>query len=337
MKTIKLSALALIAFFSIAFSSCNEEEATPLGIPNPAASSIAAQLSAIPDYSILKQALVKTDLLTTLTESGEYTLFAPKNASFTTFLAANGFANIDAVPTVALKQILLYHVLPGRKSSDNIETPIGYYKTLAFDASSLDFLSLYIYRTAPLAASIPKINGSVNAVGANINASNGVIIVVDKVIPFQTVVSMLSLNPDLSKLVTLATDGTQADVVTALTTTATKTVFAPTNDAFTAALTTTSTTTGFLVGNVTQPNVNSVLKYHVTAGSQKASTLTNGLIVNTFLTMPTLKTFKISNVSGVVKIIDAANLPVVKAVTTADITCTDGIIHIIDGVLNPIL
>lgn len=332
MKTIKLSALALIAFFSIAISSCNEEEVTPLGIPNPAASSIAAQFTAFPDYSILKQALVKTDLLTTLTEPGEYTIFAPKNAAFTAFLTANSYANIDAVPTAALKQILLYHVLPGRKSSDNIELPKGYYNTLANAPSSNNPLSLYVFKSS--GTSVPKINGTVNVpLVANINASNGVIIVVDKVIALPTVVSMLSANPTLSKLVTLATDGTQADVVTALTKTDSKTVFAPTNDAFDTAL----AVGGFLNGNVTQPNVNSVLKYHVTAGSQKASTLTNGLIVNTFLSMPTLKTFKISNVGGVVKIIDAANLPGTKAVTTADITCTDGIIHIIDGVLNPIL
>ena len=331
MKTIKLSALALIAFFSIAISSCNEEEVTPLGIPNPAASSIAAQFTAFPDYSILKQALVKTDLLTTLTEPGEYTIFAPKNAAFTAFLTANSYANIDAVPTAALKQILLYHVLPGRKSSDNIELPKGYYNTLANAPSSNNPLSLYVFKSS--GTSVPKINGTVNVpLVANINASNGVIIVVDKVIPLPTVVSMLSLNPSLSQLVTLATSG-QADVLAALNTTTTKTVFAPTNTAFDTAL----AVGGFLNGNVTPANVNSVLKYHVTAGSQKASTLTNGLIVNTFLSMPTLKTFKISNVGGVVKIIDAANLPGTKAVTTADITCTDGIIHIIDGVLNPIL
>lgn len=343
MKTLKLSALALISFLSVTFSSCNDKDETPLGITNPAASSIAAQLSTYPDFSILKQALVKTDLLTTLENAGEYTIFAPNNTGITAFLTANSYANIDAVPTAALKQILLYHVMSGRKSSDNIDMPNNYYNTLALHPSTGNPLSLYVGRSS--SAANPKINGVSTVINQssqpNINASNGIIIAVDKVITFQTVVSLLSLNTNLSQLVGLATSGTQADVVAALSATTNKTIFAPTNAAFTAALAPAAGTVpaGFLNGNVTQPNVNSVLKYHVIDGNKDASMLTDNLIVNTFLTIPAQKTFKIMKGSdGSVKIIDTSNLPTKSAnVTKANVQATDGMIHVIDKVLNPFL
>jgi uncharacterized surface protein with fasciclin (FAS1) repeats len=56
------------------------------------------------DLSILVQALTKAELAVTLQGTGPFTVFAPTNAAFTTFLSAAG-TSINDVPKAALTQI----------------------------------------------------------------------------------------------------------------------------------------------------------------------------------------------------------------------------------------
>jgi hypothetical protein len=50
------------------------------------------------DLSILVQALTKAELAVTLQGTGPFTVFAPTNAAFTTFLSTAGYASINDVP-----------------------------------------------------------------------------------------------------------------------------------------------------------------------------------------------------------------------------------------------
>lgn len=80
---------------------------------------------------------------------------------------------------------------------------------------------------------------------------------------------------------------------------------------------------------IPQATLEGALKYHVVAGTNKASTdLTNNLTLSTLQG----STLKITN-TGSVKITDKYNR--VSNVTTADIQCSNGIIHGIDKVLLP--
>ncbi len=63
------------------------------------------------NYSSLEAALIKTDLVTTLSGDTEFTVFAPSNDAFAAFLSDIGFSNLDEVPTDVLRQILLNNVL----------------------------------------------------------------------------------------------------------------------------------------------------------------------------------------------------------------------------------
>ena len=117
---------------------------------------------------------------------------------------------------------------------------------------------------------------------------------------------------------TLATALTAADLVETLQGDGPFTVFAPTDDAF-AALNQTWLTA--LLDDVT--NLTKVLTYHVVSGSVMSTDLTDGEVT----------TLEGTNVTIA---IDGTNVTVNGVlVTTADIECSNGVIHIIGEVLLP--
>ena len=116
---------------------------------------------------------------------------------------------------------------------------------------------------------------------------------------------------------TLATALTTAELVETLQGEGPYTVFAPTNDAF-AALNQTWLTN--LLSDTT--NLTKVLTYHVVSGKVMSTDLTNG----------TVTTLEGTNITVVVDTIVTIND---VTVTTADVECNNGVIHIIGEVLLP--
>ena len=140
--------------------------------------------------------------------------------------------------------------------------------------------------------------------------------------PTKTIAEQASADPQFSTLV--AALGA-ADLVGPFDacTDAKTTVFAPTNDAFAAALTALGMTADQLLADTEL--LTSVLTYHVVSGAVDAATVV-GLTEAT-----TLNGAKIS-----IKVVDGTVLlnDTVK-VTTTDIQACNGIIHVIDAVLLP--
>ena len=81
--------LAIIAF-SATVLSCSSDD-------SQSQKTIVGIASGNSDFSILVSALNRAGLTSTLDGSGQFTVFTNK-CSFTSFLSANGFASIDAVP-----------------------------------------------------------------------------------------------------------------------------------------------------------------------------------------------------------------------------------------------
>jgi len=311
----KLSALLFL--FGLLLTSCEEtrdDTQTPKSIYELASKDA--------DLSNLKAAIDKAGLAATLSESGSFTVFAPSNAAFSQFLADNGFASLNDVPNAALKEILLNHVLASKVMAAQVTT--GYVSTLAKgNASSAKNLSMYIDTTSGV-----KINGISSVTKTDINASNGVIHKVDKVIGLPTVVTHALANPNFSSLVSALTRSDMPNFAGILSGTASSpfTVFAPTNSAFTSLLTELSLPN---LAAVPKSTLENVLKYHVVAGSNVLSTdITNNMNVTTFQG----GTFKITTTGGV-KITDANNR--VSNVIATDVQCSNGVIHAIDKVLLP--
>lgn len=307
----KLIKLTLIVVTSTIMFSCSDDDDNATPEQN---NSIAAIAAGNPNFSTLVAALDRADLVQTLDQSGPFTVFAPTNAAFTTFLAANGFSSLNDVPVAALKEILLNHVVSGTNLSTSLST--GYVKTLAKgSASSTNTLSMFINT-----ASGVKINGVATVTTADLIASNGVIHVVDAVIGLPTVVTHAAANPNFTTLVGLL-DGQGLVPTLAGTTSSPFTVFAPTNAAFT----TFETQNPGVLASLTSAQVTSVLTYHVVAG---ANVLSNAIPTTPITTFET-GTFTIA---GTVITDEAARQTNIVAV---DVQASNGVIHVIDNVLLP--
>ena len=315
----KIRNWALIVLFSIVAVSCDDDDNTVV-VDN----TITGKASATANLSILVQALVKADLATTLKGAGPYTVFAPTNEAFTSFLATTPYATINDVPKEALTQILLNHVVAGAVKSTDLTT--GYIKTLAKGtASTTNTLSMYVNTSAGV-----KLNGIATVTTADIMASNGVIHIVDKVIDLPTIVTHAAANANFSTLVSVLNRSGQPNFITALSATGPFTVFAPTNAAFTSV--DAELTPGGIAG-VSAANLTKVLQYHVVSPANVlAASLTEGQVVTPILTPA--QTFTIQ-LTGGAKIKDANNR--ISNIIIVDVQCSNGVIHAIDKVLLPIL
>ncbi len=275
-----------------------------------------------PNVSILVQALVKTNLSATLRGPGPFTVFAPTDAAFVAFLKTTPYATLNDVPNDVLTQILLNHVVSGKKMSTDLTT--GYVKTLATSATSgTNTMSMYVNT-----ASGVKLNGVATVTAANIMAANGVIHVVDKVIGLPTIVTHATANDNFKSLVGALTGAGQPNFVSILSGTGPFTVMAPTNDAFTAL--NTELAPGGIAG-VSTANLTKVLTYHVANGNVLAASLKEGQEIST-LQLPQKYTIQLT---GGAKIKDANNR--ISTITATDVQCSNGVIHVINKVLLPTL
>lgn len=287
------------------------------------------------NFSILKAALVKTGLLNTFRNPGSYTILAPKNSAF--IAAGINETTIEAMNSTqvgALNRTLRYHVLTVGTLAADLPSN-GYVNTFSpFGTSTSTSISLYSNKTNGVVINGGNTNGGATVLQADINASNGVIHVISHVLSVPKVHNLIIANPDLSSLVGVLTSAPQAAVLTDITTTATgasnalsRTVFAPTNGAFTSA--------SFLNGQ-SDANITKVLRFHIENNNRRASSSTSfastALTINTQLTGPQQT---ISIAAGTVKIADitAAN----ANIRTINIQGSNGVAHIIDKVLQPTL
>lgn len=90
----------------------------------PANKDIVATAQALPDFSILVEAVVAAGLVETLQGTGPFTVFAPTNAAFAALLAELGVSKAALLADKALlTKVLTYHVLPSRVLK--AEVPVG--------------------------------------------------------------------------------------------------------------------------------------------------------------------------------------------------------------------
>ena len=94
----------------------------------PADKDIVATASALPDFSILVEAVAAAGLVGTLQGAGPFTVFAPTNAAFAALLMELGVTKEALLADEALlTTVLTYHVIPARvlKAEVPLNTPIA--------------------------------------------------------------------------------------------------------------------------------------------------------------------------------------------------------------------
>ena len=308
MKKLLFSAALLLAA-SFAFVSCDKDE-DPQNLVQLAQDT--------PELSILVDALVRADLVSTLEGDGPFTVFAPSNTAFEAFLQANNFASLDDVPVDLLTTVLLYHVVSGDVKSTDLTT--GYVNTVAEYSAGIP---LSAYANVDNGVSINDANVDM----ADVSADNGVVHIIDKVLFPPTVVNQALNNPNFSILVqALTRSDLGVDYVGLLSGDGPFTVFAPTNDAFTALLTELNVNS---LDDISAETLNAVLQYHVVNGANvRAGDLTDQQSVTTFGgSMFTI------NLGTGASITDGQNRT--SNIIVTDVQGTNGVVHAIDTVILP--
>ena len=312
-KLLLLVQVLLLSSVALFVTSCGDD--TPVVVPEP--NNITDIVTNTDRFSSLLAALERTGLTSTIA-SGEYTVFAPNNDAFATFL--NGAA-LEDVDVDVLTQLLLNHVVAGTVKSTDLSN--GYAATLAEESTTMNKISLLVNTDN----NAVKLNNTVNVITANIEADNGIIHEVDAVIAIPNVVN-LAVQGDFSILVAALTRADlTVDFVSTLSGAGPFTVFAPTDAAFLALLD--SNPAWNSLDDIPVATLEAVLKYHVVAGANVlSSTLTDGQVVTSFEGSD----FTINTANGA-KITDA-NGNVVNIVAT-DVQGSNGVVHVIDGVILP--
>lgn len=306
----RILSVAMAAFLVVTVSSCNDDDDTP-----QPTQSIVALAQGQSNLSSLVTALTKyPDLVSTLSGSGTFTVFAPTNEAFTQLLGVIGQTSIDDVPEDVLKSLLQYHVITsGAVRSTQLQ---------AGNVATANGENIAVTVTGGI-----RLNGATQVVSADILATNGVVHIVDQVLVPQsigqfvnTIVEPAYFNKNFTTLIAAVKAASPAILQTLLSNDK-KTLFAPTNAAFEAA------------GITTLPNqatLDAVLTYHVIAGEVRAAQLpANTAPSNSEITTLGGKIYLSNRGSNGVFINGTTQ------VTTTDIVADNGVVHVINRTLVP--
>ncbi|MFB9053478.1 fasciclin domain-containing protein [Formosa undariae] len=294
-----------------------------------------------PELSNLVSALILADsgtdsnLVSTLSGNGPFTVFAPTNQAFVDLLTQlDGFNSLSDFDTeegkAMLTTILQYHVVAGAavtsdQLSDNQEVTTVQGETVMVDLSN----GVRLEDATENAATVTT---------ADIEASNGVIHIIDKILLPQAIVDMLNAqtlveivvgNDSLSILEAAVI---KTNLVETLNSEGPFTVFAPTNDAFVALLDVLGDDYNSLDDFDTADEIEllkNILLYHVVPTEIYAADLSETSVETAFAgnnlkVVASGDTFVIQDATG-------GNSNIVAA----DVLASNGVAHVIDRVLLP--
>lgn len=257
------------------------------------------------DFSMLVSLLKRTDLRVDLQADGPFTVFAPTNDA------------IDELPegTLAslsddqLKEVLNYHIIAGTKMGSGdlqSEQPV---ETVSGD-------SLYI----TVEEGEMEINDNATVINADIEASNGVIHAIDEALIPDSYLGVAGIIAKRYDLETTEEAVEEVGLTPTLMGDGPFTVFAPKNAAF----------DGINLAEFSQQQLEEILTYHVLPdevlsgdlSSSQTVTTVNGAELDITVTG-----------DGTVSLTDQQGKT--YQVVQADLKGTNGVVHIIDGVLMP--
>ena len=332
----------------------NGNEIKTLSIDNPTRNAIVHkvnQVIPIPTISevlefdtklaSLKAALEKTSLNTTIDAVENVTLLSPNNEAFEKFLTDAGFdknlSDVDEPSEINLvSQILLNHVIMEPVVSS---FPSEYYTNSSTTSPSNDNLLSFINTEGDIA-----INGVSKAVVANIGTANGVIQILDKVVPLPTTATFIGADTNFASLLGTVTSQSQTNFVEILSNLETPpapfTVFAPSEAAF-AELTKKLTPEDDAEGNpIAKPLITQLKGTELSEGIKEAI-IKQHVVQNQNLLAEDLSNGNVTTLGGTLTVnADDSTVTdetgITAKITRADIIATNGTVHAIDQVLLPV-
>jgi transforming growth factor-beta-induced protein len=345
-----LKALALMTLLALVAAACGNGEAEDMTtVPEATVLDLAIEAG---QFTTLVAAIEAAGLVETLEGEGPFTVFAPTDAAFDAAFDTLGITAEELLAdTATLAEILTYHVLPQAANSQLVAT--------------LDGSTVPTVNGAEVSISVEGGQIMVNqatVVSADLEAQNGIVHVINAVLLPPDVAEALGVDMDESMeettttttaestTTTVAAGDSIADIVAGdenfsillaaveaagLTEAladpnATLTVFAPTNEAFEKALEALGITAEELLGD--PETLTAILTYHVLGE----------VVTSSDLTAAGLESIPVETLNGaelVVQVGDDGSVTFADQgetmVIQADVEASNGVIHVIDGVLLP--
>jgi uncharacterized surface protein with fasciclin (FAS1) repeats len=317
-------------------------------------------------FSTLVAAIEAAGLVETLEGAGPFTVLAPTNQAFEDAFEALGITADELLAdTETLTQILTYHVLPQEADSQLIAS---------LDGESVATVNGDTIDIAVIEGGTIQIDGVANVVSADLEAENGIVHVINAVLLPEAVAEALGADAAPETTTTTAAPETTTTTAAPETTTTTSppetteapsagtitdivvesgafptllaaleatgldevlagdgpfTVFAPTEEAFAAALDALGLTPEELLADT--ETLTNILLYHVL----------NDEVTSEDIAAAGTEEITVETAQGselVIVVGDAGNVTFRDqnaAVIEVDITASNGVIHVIDGVLLP--
>jgi transforming growth factor-beta-induced protein len=293
------------------------EEPAPMPEPTEAVQTIVDVAVANGSFTTLVAAVQAAGLADTLSGEGPFTVFAPTDEAFAK-LPAGTLEQLLANPE-ELKNILLYHVVPGKVMAADVLTMNGQSADTALEGKQIGIT---------IDGDKVMLNDSANVVATDVAASNGIIHVIDSVIlpPADAAMAETDIVDTAvadGRFTTLVAALQAAGLVDTLKGEGPFTVFAPTDEAF-AKLP--AGTIEALLKDI--PQLTNILLYHVIPGNVMAADVLglDGKSADTALEGAQIAI----KVDGD-KVILNDNVQII----ITDIQTANGVIHVIDAVLLP--
>jgi transforming growth factor-beta-induced protein len=317
-STMKLRYLTVLVAFGLVAAACggNSAETTTTSqatTTTEALGTIPEVAAAAGGFDTLLAAVGAAGLAETLSGEGPFTVFAPTDEAFAALPDGTLEALLADIPT--LTEILLYHVVSGAVMA---ETVVGLESATTVQGSDV---------MISVENGMVLLNGTVQVIVTDIEASNGVIHVIDAVLlpPMDgEEPEALGTIPEVAAAAggfdTLLAAVGAAGLAETLSGEGPFTVFAPTDEAF-AALP--DGTLEALLADI--PTLTEILLYHVVSGAVLAETVVGLESATTVQGSDVM----ISVENGMVFLNGTVQ------VIVTDIEASNGVIHVIDAVLLP--
>lgn len=317
-----LPKITLLAFLIIGAFSCSDDDDMSSNPPTQDAPNLVEAAQDAGLTTLLDAVGAVDGLDQTLLNAEAITVFAPTNAAFqdalTAFNANNLSELVEAIGGVEnLELVLGFHVVPAVAFSDDLAEGDQTFSTLSGQEITVS--------KNDNAVSVTDANGNVsNVTTADVEIENGVVHVIDAVLlpdlP-DTIVDLAMSNDDLSSLVAAleytGLDETLADR------SAEFTVFAPTDDAFSSFL------DGAALEDLPVDAVTQILLNHVLVGTNLSVDLETSY-TNSLATFSNTD----NNLSLYINTNNGVTINGISNVSTADSEASNGVVHIVDQVIE---
>jgi len=254
-------------------------------------------------------------VVTALSSAQNITILAPSNSAFGQVPNAT-LQTLTSNPGM-LTALLQYHVLTGAIPASAITNTSTFVPTLLTNATYTNVTGGQRVKAIKNGDSVNFFSGLLDnstVTTANVNFTGGVIHIINKVLTLPQSPSDTAIAAGLSSLAGALTSANLVNTVNGL---KDVTIFAPANSAFQAI--------GSGLGNLSTTDLTNILTYHVVQGAVGYSSgLTNGTV------LPTV------NGANLTVTINGGNVFVNGAkVVTPDVLVSNGVVHVLDQVLNP--